>query len=349
MKTALLPLEHSSERSGQALARFGYSPAEADFLRLAALHGGYFLRRQAAEFLGRKDSGVTSQLIQRALDQGHATSSAYGQTLLYHLGSRPFYEALGEGDNRNRRLHELAQIKQRVMTLDFVLAHKGVTFLASERERLAFFDGLGTPRNALPQRSFTSRASGRSTTRYFVDKDPIFVLGAGTPDAVKMPSFVFVDEGLVTLSRFRRFLDSHRRLFEALGAFALVYVAGSGRHFASAEALFERVIFAKTPTSERLDVRPSERLVAYFELRKRFEERQFATFSREELLRLRDAKHAFSGPNIEREYQAWRASSDPDCGGETTTESAKTTPASATFSTELLNHDYALFDHVLDR
>ena len=42
----------------QALQRLGYTEREAAFLCLAALHGGYFLRRQYAQFLGREDGGT---------------------------------------------------------------------------------------------------------------------------------------------------------------------------------------------------------------------------------------------------------------------------------------------------
>src|SRR5437660_9369780 len=98
----------SDSQRVQALERFGYTETEAAFLCLAALHSGYFLRRQYARFLGTKDGGSVSQLIERALANAHVKTSTWRQnTLLYHLCARPFYEALGQGENRHRRTRAL--------------------------------------------------------------------------------------------------------------------------------------------------------------------------------------------------------------------------------------------------
>ena len=97
-------VQMTTEERTRALTRFGYTGSEAGFLCMAGLHGGYFLRRQYAEFLGRQDGGTVGQLIEKALDLGHAHASTYGgRTQVYHLSARPFYAALGQGDNRNRR------------------------------------------------------------------------------------------------------------------------------------------------------------------------------------------------------------------------------------------------------
>ena len=50
----------------RALQRFGYAEPEGAFLSLAALHSGYFLRRQYTRFLGAKDSGKVNQLGRKA-------------------------------------------------------------------------------------------------------------------------------------------------------------------------------------------------------------------------------------------------------------------------------------------
>ena len=46
------------------LEQLGYSEREAAFLNLAALHGGYFLRRQYCEFLGKEVGGTAASLIE---------------------------------------------------------------------------------------------------------------------------------------------------------------------------------------------------------------------------------------------------------------------------------------------
>lgn len=42
----------TTEQRIESVERFGYSTREAGFLVLAALHSGYFLRRQYCAFLG---------------------------------------------------------------------------------------------------------------------------------------------------------------------------------------------------------------------------------------------------------------------------------------------------------
>ncbi len=112
-----------------ALERFGYSEREAHFLCLAGLHSGYFLRRQYVDFLGGQDGGNVTQLIEKVLDLSHAEAATYrANTHIYHLSARPFYAALGQEDNRNRRRKELFTIKAKLMasTLSWLIRTKNI-------------------------------------------------------------------------------------------------------------------------------------------------------------------------------------------------------------------------------
>src|SRR5690348_4722785 len=103
-----------------ALQRFGYTEREAQFLCLAALHGGYFLRRHYRQFVAQHDGGTTQHLVEKTLAQGHAQVSSFkANTHVFHLAARPFYGALGQEDNRNRRLRQTITIKAKLMALDF--------------------------------------------------------------------------------------------------------------------------------------------------------------------------------------------------------------------------------------
>src|ERR1039457_3697106 len=103
----------------QALQRLGYAARESAFLCPAALHGGYFLRRQYSQFLSQSPGGSAAALIEKVLDNGHAKGTTYAtNTHIYHLSARPFYAALGQEDNRNRRLRQPATIKNKLMGLD---------------------------------------------------------------------------------------------------------------------------------------------------------------------------------------------------------------------------------------
>lgn len=75
--------------------------------------------------------------------------------VVYRLSSRPFFAALGEPNNRNRREKQPATIKNKLMALDFVLANQGYRYLATERERLEYFAGtLKIPSERLPVRCY---------------------------------------------------------------------------------------------------------------------------------------------------------------------------------------------------
>jgi hypothetical protein len=165
----------------RALRRFGYNESEASFLCLAALHGGYFVRRQYALFLGGNDGGNVTQLTQKALANGHIRSSTWRQNMqLYHICARPLYEALGQGENRNRRSREVLAIKNKLMGFDFVLAHRRVQFLATEQEKVDYFTRtLELDPSALPAKLYRSRKSAAATTRYFIDKYPVFLSPSG--------------------------------------------------------------------------------------------------------------------------------------------------------------------------
>src|ERR1035437_5421008 len=136
----------TNEERIQEVMRLGYSEREAAFLCLAALHGGYFLRRQFLQFAGNESAGVIAALTEKLLEKGHATGKKVGRgVMLYHLSSRPFYKAIGETDNRNRREHSPLSIKTRLMGLDYVLAHPH-QYLATERVKVNYFsDLLGIP------------------------------------------------------------------------------------------------------------------------------------------------------------------------------------------------------------
>ena len=349
MKTHSTATELTLPERSSALRRFGYTPEEAAFFAFAALAGAYFLRRHVAAFLGKRDGGVVTQLVHKILTLDHARCSTWAKGVnLYHLGSRPLFEALGEPDNRNRRRHELAQIKNRLMCLDVLLEHPSARILATERDRLEYFDGLGIARDLLPQKTFRARLGGRSTTRYFVERQPLFV-DVKPASGASIPAFVFVDEGLVTASRFQRFLAEHTRLFNALEALTLVYAADSSRHFARAAAIAAHVLDANHNSSLPLDSPLDDALLAYFQLRKRFEDRALASFDREQLLQLRDARSRFSGPDIEGNYQLWLAGEALGATELSPLAASRDIARSKRFASQLLPHDYAIFEHVLPR
>src|SRR5216683_2264338 len=209
-----------------AIRRFGYTGREAAFLCLAALHGGYFLRRQYDAFLQRRCGGNTDRLIEKAVSQNHVrVHESANRTQVYHLRASRFFDVIGEEDNRNRRWRQPYPVKVKLMGLDFVLAHQQHHYLATEAEKLDYFVGtLGLNHSFLPQRTYRSRHGRTITTRYFVDKFPLFLSGASSaPSPVVW--FCYVDGSTGKPSGFDTYLLQYRELFSRLDRFAVIYVA----------------------------------------------------------------------------------------------------------------------------
>jgi hypothetical protein len=336
----------TNDQRVEALRRFGYTEREAGFLCLAALHGGYFLQRQYARYLGKEAGGTVAVLIEKTLAWQHAKASTYVRNIhVYHLNARPFYAALGQSDNRNRRERQPLTIKNRLMGLDFVLTHPDYDFLATEQEKVDYFtQGLKINATVLPTKVYCSSNNAAPAERFFVDKYPIFRCResqAPTPSAV---SFCFVDEGTSTTSRFETYLDQYRRLFAALPAFQVVYVAARPLLFQAAEQTFRRFATAATGDANvpAAGASVSGRL-AYFEARYLYETGHLSSFDRAKVIRLRDQRRTFSEPEHEAAYELWKSGEASAVNGTFANKTPAPGPIHGTFTTYLLEHRYELF------
>lgn len=61
----------------QALEMLGYTPRQAQFLVLVALHGGYFLRRQYVAFTGTPHGQAAVRFLARAVAREHVRVVPY--------------------------------------------------------------------------------------------------------------------------------------------------------------------------------------------------------------------------------------------------------------------------------
>lgn len=214
-----------------SLESIGYAAREASFLYLVAVHSGYFLRRQYYRFAGREGGTLVAQLLKKATQRQHIHVIECGHGWhIYHLTSKPVYEALGRRDSQNRRIKGDAHIKSRLMVLDFILASLGTNLLENAASKVDFFTAqCGVSRELLP-RTHVERPM------YFPDGFPILVTNAG------IPQFTFFDEGQITATRFERFLKQYQPLFKALGEFELIYVADAESSPVRAAAMFNRFL-----------------------------------------------------------------------------------------------------------
>lgn len=209
------------------LENAGYTEQEAAFLYLVAVHSGYFLRRQFSRFVQRDRGGLADKFIQKALGVDHLRVIECGQARhVYHLTSRPMYQAILRSDSQYRRFKGFGFLQSRLLILDFVLDNLGESILESQSAKIEFFTvQRGVPSELLP-RGWAGRAV------LFPDGYPIFL----TPDGI--PRFTFFEDGSVTLTRFERYLDRYRPLFSALQAFELAYLSDVAKSFPFAHAAF---------------------------------------------------------------------------------------------------------------
>ena len=249
----------------QALEELGYTERESAFLCLAALHSGYFLRRQYSGFLGHSAGCADDTLVRKLISKEHAREiSTSRRTLLYHLCSRPLYGAIGQPDNRHRRERPPFAIKAKLMALDFVLQNPGNRFLATEEEKVAHFAGnRGVPKDQLPAKAYRSHTSGQVTERYFVEKFPIYL--ASEPAFPAVVAFSYIDEGIMASLGFETYLKRYLRLFRSLRHTRITYVGTRERGFRAAEKTFNRFfgIQGHNPSGGR---DPDRRLIEYFQL-----------------------------------------------------------------------------------
>jgi hypothetical protein len=214
-----------------ALESLGYTDREAAFLYLAAAHSGYFLRRQFDYFTDRNKGSIVMRFLEKARLAGHVESLDYKQGWhVYHIASRTIYRLLGDPESQFRRRKGDAQVRARLMALDYVLENDSDRYLASDEERLRFFTDV----------------RGISSQLFTDDDGRLFPLLALFPvslaDRIRpthsIVRFAFIDEGLVTVEKFLRFLSMAGPLLCAVGSFEVVYVAVADSHFEEAKAAF---------------------------------------------------------------------------------------------------------------
>ena len=323
-----------------AIQRLGYSEREATFLCLAALHGGYFLRRQYNCFVNCGRGGNADRLVEKATFQGHVrVHQSANRTQIYHLGAKPFFKAIGEQDNRNRRWRQPYPVKVKLMGLDFVLAHQERLYLATEAEKLDYFVGtLGLNHSHLPQRTYRSRHGRTITTRYFVDKFPLF-LSAASSASSPVVWFCYVDGSMGKPSGFDTYLLQYRDLFSRLEGVRVIYVAADERMFAKAGRIFRRFCRNGSEGMRAVVDADIERLRNHFLARDLFERRETSSFSKSRLDQLREELVEFGGPEHEALYQLWREQGDCVLGS----GRDPLNDGSGGFATYRLVHDYQLF------
>jgi len=228
-----------------ALESLGYTEREAAFLYLVAIHSGHFLRRQFDYFTDRNKGALVMRFLEKARVAGHIEFLDYQQGWhVYHIFSRVIYRLLGDAESQHRRRKGDAQVRARLMALDYVLENNSDHYLESEAEKVRFFT-----------------EDRRIATEVFTGSDgKLFPLLAAFPVSIpdrtrpaqSLVRFAFIDEGLATTAKFLRFLSLNEALLRAVGNFELVYVSASAINFSAAKDAFWGRFSSAVPRSPQL-------------------------------------------------------------------------------------------------
>ena len=206
-----------------AVAALGFTERQAAFLVLVMLHAGVCLGRQYCTFAGIVRGQKMADFFQKLVAKRYATPHPCGhnKARIYHVHSATLYDAIGQRDVRFRKRSALARAIERVMLLDHLIAHRNLTWLGAEQDKVAHFLTTTSLRpEQLPRLTFGGGTN--VTVRYFPDKWPIGVSSDGR-------SHVF----LYLLSQpvaddFRTFLRRYAELLRVLPAWSIRLLVPTG-------------------------------------------------------------------------------------------------------------------------
>lgn len=152
----------------------GWRRADAEWIALVCLYGGLFTRSQYADC--RHSSSMSAvRFVRRLLAARAAVEEAFPalgwKSRLVRICDRQFYEAAGLATARHRRTGSKNVLLRRLLSLDYVLEHPELPWLATEMEKVLYCRQWGIGPDRLPQRLYGG-AAGRAR-RYFNARMPI--------------------------------------------------------------------------------------------------------------------------------------------------------------------------------
>jgi hypothetical protein len=271
------------------LRAFGYTETEARFLYIAATHSGYFTARQFLKFAKAKSGKRSACFVEKLIALGHASAQRYTRkSLVYHLHSRRLFAAIGKHYLRHRREHELDHIKTQLLALDFILSHPENDYFETAQEKRQYF----TETLRLDSALFISDASRKPIT--FSDGFPVF-LACPSRELSPVVTFTYVNSGHWNLDPFLAHLRRYRPLFQHLPSFRFIYISASTRLQGEARELFSLLIKGEGLRD----------LLRYFDVRTKWNRKQYGFVTDADLIFRNEAKRRFTGPRFETLYRLW--------------------------------------------
>jgi len=278
------------------LRSFGYTEVESRFLYLVATHSGYFTVRQFLDFAHAKSGKRNAHLIEKLFSQGHATAQRYRRrSCVYHLHSRALYDAIGKGELRNRRNHEIRHIRARLLALDYILAHPENDYFETAEAKWRYFEEV----LKVPEGIFKPETDEPELIM-FPDRFPVGVLRA-TAKSTPVAIFTYVDSEHIGLGPFIKHLRTYRRLFTALLHFQFVYVSTASKEQEEAAELFALLIQGRGLADLR----------RYFDLKTKWDNKQYGQVSEKELIFLSESRKRYTGEIFGTLYYLWKRNQLP--------------------------------------
>jgi hypothetical protein len=277
-----------------AIADHGFTERQAGFLVSVMLHSGVCLGRHYAAYARINHGQKVQDFFQKLVAQKYATVRRCGhnRARLFHIHHKPLYEAIGDADNRHRRALPISRAIERLMMLDAVLSQRDLQWLATEREKVAYFTTTWRiPMSDLPSLTFSSEAG--QTVRRFTDKLPI-----GIGEDGRTYVFLYLATRPLPVD-FRMFLERHAELLRALPAWSVRVLIP--HHLANSSARYRDAFREQVGTP----LRPTQ----LQELRWFFETRRSGLGNRDDE-RFDRAKRAFGTPRFRVLYRAWTEHGD---------------------------------------
>jgi hypothetical protein len=232
-------LDSVTEARVKALGDFGFTERQRQFLVTVMVHAGCFLERQYCAFTGTVRGQNSREFVGRLVRRGLARAIEPGPVRrgrLYPVHHKPLYEAIGQPDNRNRRLRTVGRMVERVMILDAVLGDPHCWWLSSENDKRRFLafkrDNHLRPED-YPHIAF---GSGRQRViRCFPDKLPMGV-DKGRHDHLV---FLYLVNRRLPID-FRQFLIRHASLLRFVHTWSVRLLVP--RRFRKAVALYKAAL-----------------------------------------------------------------------------------------------------------
>ena len=202
------------ERAGKIEA-LGWSPRDAEWIALVALHSGVFTRSQWCAFFGETHAEPARRFVHALIEKKLASEDERavfpGGARAVLLTGKAMYRALDMADVRHRRGKEATVhvLMRRLLSLDYLIERPTLGWLPTEEDKVHRFEALGIDRGTLPYRKYG--ATDKAQPRYFALKLPIAV-------DEQAATFVYVEGGQSTDSELRAWGGAHTPLWAALRA-----------------------------------------------------------------------------------------------------------------------------------